>query len=441
MYLDISDGTTTVVLSGTSPVTGCTFFPKTSQYKNGDWQPVTEDAIVNLRGTHTAIRSTTNSVEGLIQAAIRRQETGVGPRVYVNYKPVDSDSSTYRSEIIDGRVNWSTEPGLRRLGDTNPPAQVQIIWTRQAGWDGAEAELSVSSNGQSAATGGRTITNNPAGANWLQAAAAQVGGVLPTPVRIELTNSTGSGQAYRKLVVNVNAYSDPANLVYYLQGEARISGGSTSSDATCSGSSRLDFTATSSITTFQWTLPAADMQRTDGRRARLVARMNSITGILFVRPKILDGAGNQVLWQGDELSLGTLSDATLWDLGIVPLPPGGYGGSYGALRLGLDVRGASTSSLDVLQLSMIDAYRFYELPSVSVANNATIVLDSMEGRNYISTSGAWTPLPVAFGEPIMVQPNTLQRLHFLYEIAATNGVPITGTFSGRVYYRPRRLTV
>lgn len=440
MYLDISDGTTTVVLSGTSPVTGCTFFPKTSQYKNGDWQPVTEDAIVNLRGTHSAIRSTTNSVEGLIQAAVRRQQTGVGPRVYVNYKPVDSDSA-YRSEVIDGRVNWSSEPGLRRLGDTNPPAQVQIIWTRQAGWDGPESELSISSNGQAAATGGRTVTNNPAGANWVQAAAAQVGGVLPTPVRIELTNSSGSSQAYRKLVVGLNAYSDPANLVYYLQGEARASGGTVTSDATCSGGSRLDFTATSSPTTFQWTLPAADMQRTDGRRARLVARMNFVTGALYVRPKILDSGGNQVLWQGDELSLGTLSDVMLWDLGIIPLPPGGYGTSYGAVRLGLEVRGASNASLDVLQLTMIDSYRFYELPSVSVAANSVIVLDSIDQRNYVSISGAWMPLPVAFGEPIMAQPNTLQRFHFLYEIAATNGVPITGTLSARIYARPRRLTV
>jgi len=440
MYLDISDGTTTTVLSGTSPVMGCTFFPITSQYKNGDWQPVTENAIVNLRGTHTAIRSTINSIETLISAAIRRQETGVGPRVFVDYKPVDSDS-TYRSEVIDGRVNWSSEPGLRRLGDTNPTVQVQVLWTRRPGWDGPEAELSISSNGQAAATGGRTVTNNPAGANWVQWAAAQVGGVLPTPVRIELTNTSGSGQAYRKLVANVNAFSDPANLVYYLQGESRISGGTVTSDATCSGSSRLDFSATSSITTFQWTLPAADMQRTDGRRARLVARMNSITGALYVRPKILDSGGTQVLWQGDELSLGNLSDATLWDLGIVPLPPGGYGTSYGAARLGLDVRGASTASLDVLQLSMIDAYRFYELPSVSVANNATLVLDSIDERNYVSTSGAWMPLPVAFGEPILVQANTLQRMYFLYEIAATAGVPITGTFSARLYARPRRLTV
>lgn len=440
MYLDISDGTNIVVLSGTAPVLGCTFFPKTSQYRNGSWQNVTEDAIVNLRGTHTVVRSSINAVEALIQAAIRRQETGVGARVYVNYKPVDSDS-TYRSEIVDGRVNWSTEPGLRRLGDTNPTVQVQVIWTRRPGWDGPETEMSISSNGQAAATGGRTVTNNPAGANWVQAAAAQVSGVLPSPVRIELTNSTGSSQAYRKLAVNLNAFSDPANLVYYLQGEARASGGTVTSDATCSGSSRLDFTATSSITTFQWTLPAADMQRTDGRRARLLARMNSITGALYVRPKILDSGGTQVLWQGDELSLGTLSNVTLWDLGIVPLPPGGYGTSYGALRLGLDVRGASNSSLDVLQLSMIDAYRFYELPSVSVAANATIVLDSIDERNYISTSGAWMPLPVAFGEPILVQPNALQRLHFLYEIAASNGVPITGTLSARVYVRPRRLTV
>jgi hypothetical protein len=74
MYLDISDGTTTVVLSGTSPVKGCTYFPQTAQYRSGDWQPVTEDATVNLQGTAANIRTTINNVETLLQAAIRRQK-------------------------------------------------------------------------------------------------------------------------------------------------------------------------------------------------------------------------------------------------------------------------------------------------------------------------------------------------------------------------------
>jgi hypothetical protein len=437
--LSLTDGTTTVSLSGTSPVLGCTYFPQTSTYRGGEWQNVTEQADVNLRGTAATIRSTVASIEMLLQAAIRRRETGVGDRVYVTFAPLSE--TAYRSEIVEGRVVWSTDPGLRRLGDTNPTVQVAVIWTRAPGWDGDLTQASVSANGQAASTSARTITNNPANGNWIQAAAAQITGDMPTPAMLELTNTSGGAQAYRKLFININANSDPANLVHYLQGEAVVSGGSTSADATCSGGNYRSFTVTTTPTTYQWTLPQADMQRTKGRRARITARMNSITGALYVQPRILDGAGAQTLWAGDELYISSLADATLFDFGIVPLPPGGYGATYAAHRLGLTLRGSSTIGLDVLQLTMLDDYRYVELNSISVANNAALVLDGTEGINYISASSVWTPLATSFGGPLMLLPNTLQRVHVLYEIAATAGVPITGTFGAKLYFRPRRLTV
>jgi hypothetical protein len=439
--LAISDGTTTVSLSGTSPVLGVTYFPQTSQYRNGEWQNVTEDAEVNLRGTHTAIRAAVASIELLLQAAIRRQETGVGDKVYVTFAPLSE--TAYRSEVFDGRVVWSTDPGLRRLGDTNPTVRIDVIWTRAPGWDGDLTQISLSASGQSASTSARTITNDPANGNWVQMAAAQVTGDMPTPVMLELTNASGGAQAYRKLFVNVNAGSDPANLVHYLQAEAAVSGGTAAADATCSGGNRWSVTLSTTPTTYQWTLPAADMQRTKGRRARITARIKSIAGATYVRPKILDSGGAQVLWSGDELYLGSLTDTVLLDLGIVPLPPGGYGATYAAHRLGLEMRssGAPTDVFDVFQLTMLDAYLYADLNSVSVANGAALVLDGVEGRNYISASSVWTPLATSFGGPIMLQPNTLQRIHVLYEIAATAGVPITGTFGTKAYFRPRRLTV
>ncbi len=438
--LAITDGTTTVSLSGTSPVMGCTFWPQTAQYRNGEWQQVTEDAEVNLRGTAATIRATVASIEMLLQAAIRRQETGMGPRVFVTFAPLSE--TAYRSEVFEGRVVWSTDPGLRRLGDTNPTVRVDVIWTRAPGWDGDETQASCSANGQSASTSARTITNNPANGNWVQMAAAQVTGDMPTPMRLELTNTSGGAQAYRKLFIHVNAFSDPANLVHYLQGEAVVSGGTPTVDGTSSGGNMLAITVVPTPATYQWTLPAADMQRTKGRRARIVARLARNDAACYVQPKILDGAGAQVLWTGDEITVPlTSTDDTLQDFGIVPLPPGGYGATYAAHRLGLAFRGASQLSLDVMQLTMVDAFARYDLNSVSVANGATLQLDDIEGLHYISASSVWTSLATSFGGPLLLQPNTLQRIHVLYEIAAVAGVPIAGTFGAKVFYRPRRLTV
>lgn len=438
--LSLTDGTTTVSLSGTSPVLGCTFFPQTSQYRNGEWQPVTEQAEVNLRGTAANIRATINSIETLLQQAIRRQETGVGDRVYVTFAPLSE--TAYRSEITDGRVVWSTDPGLRRLGDTNPTVQVAVIWTRAPGWDGDLTQISLSANGQAASTSARTITNDPANGNWVQMAAAQVTGDMPTPVMLELANTTGGASAYRKLFVSVNSYSDPGNLVHYLQGEAVVSGGTPTVDGSSSGGNMLAIDSTTTATTYQWTLPQADMQRTKGRRARITARMTRISGAVYVQLKVLDSAGAQTLWTGDEIALpNTSTDDTLQDFGVLPLPPGGYGATYAAHRLGVAFRGVSTVGLDVMQLTTVDSFCRFDLNSISVANAAALVLDGVEGRNYISASSVWTPLATSFGKPLMLQPNTLQRIHVLYEIAAVAGVPITGTFGTRAWYRPRRLTV
>lgn len=446
MYLDITDGTTTVVLSGTSPVLGCTYFPDTAQYRNGAWQPVTESAEVNLRGTATAIRATVSSIARLLQQADDRQKTGVGPRVFVNYKPVDADSTAYRAEVLEGgRPVWSTNPGLRRLGDTNPTVQIAVIWTRAPGWDGAETEISISANGQAAATGGRTVYNNPANGNWVQMAAAQVAGDMPTPVRIQLTNTTGGAIYYNKLFLAVNSFSDPANLVHYLQAEAATGAPVVANDATCSGSGSnwLSIGAPGGPT-FLYTLPAADLQRTRGRRFRLLGRFSGIVGNdLYVKPSIRDAAGTVTLWTGDEMSCG-LDSGTLvgtWrDFGVIPLPPGGYNSAYGALTLALTWRGtANPVYLDVLQLSPLDSYRSIYAATPSIANNAAIVFDGIEGMTYSVTSSARAPIANAYNAPLMLQPNTLQRIYVLHETGT--GAQIGNTFSVQVYYRPRRLVV
>ena len=438
--LTISDSVTTVTLSGTAPVIGCTYFPS-SPTRNGDtWQDVTETVEVNLRGTEATIRATVNSIERLLDLATQRQATGMGARVYANYAPVTE--TAYRSEIRGGRVVWSTDPGLRRLSDTNPTVRIAVIWARRYFWEGAEVELSISANGQAAATGGRTIYNDPANGNWVQIAAAQVTGNLPAPVKLTLQNTAGAAQIYYRLFMSVNAYSDPANLVHYLQAEA-ASGVTPVTCATCSGGQEIDISTVSGLTRI-WTLPAADMQRTKGRRGRILARLDGV-GPVYVTPQIRDAAGSAVLWSGDEVNIGPAGGQTIsyQDCGVVPLPPGGYGASWGALTLALVFRGAVTASLDVLQLTMIDSYRYLELSPTSVAANAYIVHDGIEELSYIISGAVWYPLAAAFGGSLMLQPGTLQRIHILHSLAAASvdDAPIANTFAVRAYYRPRRATV
>lgn len=443
MYLAITDGTTTVVLSGTSPVLGCTYFPSAPARNGGDWQPVTETAEINLRGTAAAIRTTTNAIESLLDAAVDRQTLGVGPRVFAMYKILDSDSVTYRSEVYGGRLAWSENPALRRLGDTNPTVRVAVIWQRAYWWEGDEVEASISANGQAAATGGRTVMNDPANGNWVQAAAAQVTGILPTPARLVLTNSSGGTRKYAKLFLSLNANSDPANLTVAYQGESASGGGTPTADAAASGGSKLNFSLSNSTATYYWTVSQANMQRTKGRRARLVARITDLSGSLYVAPRVLT-ANSEVLWEGDEVSLGPLIYGAWVDLGLVPLPPGGTNAAYAAARVALTFRGTGIASLDVVQMTMIDSYRVLDLGAsgIGMSDGTAIVVDGTEGQVYAATGGANTSLPASASPALMLQPGLTQRIHVLYHLAdAGNYAPITTTMSVRVFYRPRRLTV
>lgn len=450
MYLAITDGTTTITLSGTSPVLGCTYYPATAQRSGGAYQPVTETAEINLRGTAAAMRTTINAIEDMLQAAIQRQARGVGERVFVLYKPVDGDSAAYRSEVLDGRVMLSNEPMLRRFGDTSPTIRIGVIWQRAHWWEGALTELSISANGQAASTGGRTIYNDPANGNWLQIAADQVTGVLPAPVRLELFNGTGASKNYRKMFLAVNANSDPANLTHFLQAEARLSGGTLSADATCSGSGNncLNFMASPPIT-LSWTLPSATLQKTRGRVFRILARFADHAGAMYVTPHIADANGT-IIWTGDEVALDFIGGESWRDLGAVSLPPGGYATDYGAHRLVLVFRGGAVVQLDVLQLTATDSYRYLGMPATGVAvpNAGAIVHDGIEGAAYVLSGlgGTRTALASSYGGPLTLEPGMVQRIYVLNQIDAglsggAGGAPIGGIISARVFYRPRRLTV
>ena len=429
----LTDGTTTFSLTSTNSMVVSPGYKPTSTSGNGT---VTDAIPLYLYGsTPGAMQTAIATLQRLLNVA-KLRNVDAGPMLYLTVQ-LSSDASAWRSKIVDARLDLR-ESSLQVFGQAGMDALLYI--ERVPYFEGAEVELQLSANGQSAATGGRTVTNDPANGNWVQIAAAQVGGNLPAPIRLQLTNTTGSAQFYSRLLLNVNAYSDPANLVHYLQGEARLSGGTVTVDAACSGGNRLDFSA-GSTPTFVWTLPAADMQRTKGTRARILGRFSGIVGNLYVTPQIRDSAGSVVLWTGDELSVGGIAaaHAAYEDFGVVPLPPGGYGATWGALTLALRFRGTAVVELDVLQLSMLDSYRSLEMALVSVANNAALVHDGTEESTYVLSGGVWYPLAIAYGGPLMLQPNTLQRIHVLHNLATT--APIANTWSVRAYHRPRRSTV
>jgi len=423
MILNISDGTTTVVLSGTAPVLGCTYFPATSD--NG--KDVTETVEVNLRGTAAAIRAAVNDIEQLLTDAKLRTDN-LTPRVFVNYNPLSSGDN-FRSEIYDGRVVWSTDPGRRRLGDTNPTVRINIVWTRRGWWEGAETELYLSSSTQTERIGGVTVYNNDnvGNSNIIGIASNRVVGTRPAPIRIRITNASGGTLSWRNFYIGNNVNSAPASADVWLLG----------SEATSPGAAQT-WAGGITHTSRMWTiaLSATLLGQTQGRRFRVIAAFTSLSNAEYLRASVGSWIGS--VYGAQQIGAERLTSATgkLVDLGLFNLPPGGYNVANSSAALVLSVRSslAGSGTLDFVQLMATDSFRQLTQIGYDAANGDSIEDDGIEGGAYLLNGSNKLPIISAGGEPLKVYPEKTQRMYVLFEE--------NGTFTAarqmtvQAWYRP-----
>lgn len=448
----LTDGTTTVTLDQASGIMVTGFVLDAPDISTREITNTEEDGgeipaatyrnitqtidLIFIGASTSALQTLAHSVENLLYSARKRQEEKKGARVYIQIQ-IDSEASTWRSEILNGALRM----GEGALQDwIGKKVEAQLIITRRYFWEGPEKELQLSTSAQSAATGGRTIYNHDdvGEDNYVQIAAAQVGGVLPTPVKLTLQNTTGGAVGYRNLYLAVNAFSDPTGFIHILEGENRKTGyGTVTGDANQSGGNynAYSFTNTGEI---QWVLGSSLLTDTQGRWFRLLMRAVSWTGTnIYVKPVIKEKNGLITLWESPvEYKLGT-SGTQLVDLGAAPLPPGNYGAVWGDATLSLVVRatGAGSLNIDFIQLTPLDSYRHLVMLGNNVTNNLSITDDGIENVVYMEDGPIFSPK----GKPLMVFPNRVQRLIVLQDTGSASN--ITQTFSIRAYIRERRLTV
>lgn len=436
--LHLTDGSTSVSLNG-GPV-WTTNYPMQSAgsaVENASDRLTDSLELVFTGTTEAAVQTSMRAVESLLDAARRRQLYGVGPRVYLTAQ-IGSDGDAWRSEVLEGVLLSEAGPG--QLWRKAVEAQLSV--TRRPWWDGPESEVPISASGFGAATGGRTITNNGT-ANWIQADASAVGGVLPTPARLSLRNTTGSSKSYRSVWAGVNALAPNNTLGATLyQGEGRVAGyGTAISDSGASGGQylRMDAPTTQAVGAM-WALSASLMEA-GGRRFRLLARFTNYNAVYKpkVQPAVYDGAGVYRLWLGEETLLASAGASPIVDLGSVPLPPGAVDTGYAAVRLALLLRAdtAITVGVDYLQFVGQDGFREMQNAGPALASNEYVQIDDIDGRHGLTSSGDLTPALAARGKSLLLYPNQTQRINVLH----TNSLeasPTTETWSARLYYRPRR---
>lgn len=403
----------------------------TTKYSRWGWAESTIKAVIK-ESSGTALQALVESIETLLYDATYGHET-----VYLIVE-LDGEADSWRSRILWGELIAAP----LHLGEWhNLGIRVTINVRRWMYYEGSEVELELAAvSDATPGLAGVTIHNStdstPRG-NYVEILADQVAGVIPAPVRLVLTNNSGSDQGYRAFYLAVNALSDPTNFAHVIEGEDCVSGGTPTSESGNSGGEYLDVSVTTSGS-LRWTLSTTLMQQTQGRVFRLLMRLrdHSVTPDILVTPQIRDNAGLTIFESGDPVRLPS-SGLDLVDLGTLHFPPGGTYDSWQEHGLVLLIEAAGTVNLDVdyIQLLATDSYMQIAQLGSNVVNGATIIIDGTKG--IVQSSGR--PNYSVRGGPLLLFPNRDQRLYILYNLAAT--APVDGSLSVRAYYRPRRLTV
>lgn len=443
--------------SGTVTLTTNPFQVKEWQVRTGADEDATVTEAVEIRLTDGAVAANleeSRTLQKLLQQAKDAQRNRAIDKVYVTWQQA-SGGTIYRSEIMDGRLEWEAEALQypQWYGDTQ---FARVHWERGNWWEGPEAQLGLSNPHGTVTTAAGTVYNHNNGGtcNYLDIAGTAVLGDIPGATRLEMTNSYYSAVSglYGTVVygldhvwIGQNVFT-PSSFDHIIEGEAADYGGTVVALANGSGGSAIQTGAVQATETliFSWALPTAVADAANGRLHRLTFKSDSMesANIFRFRLKLVFGtaAAGVALWQSDLVSPDSsfvLSTRNLFTLKLPPWPPG----LSGATGLYLQLWGLATIAepgllnIDFIQLTPADGYRELKTASYDVPYEYRIIDDGIGEYLYVDDGAGADKAGImtGYGAPIRVWPARDQRLYFLM-----NPEEIDRTLSVKVFYRPRR---
>jgi hypothetical protein len=283
--------------------------------------------------------------------------------------------------------------------------------------------------------------------NFVHIAASEVIGDMDAPCRIEITDTFATGNS-NQFHIGHNTLSNPATLSHILEAEHASGVTSTSADAACSGGeyATLTWAVDTEATLAEWTIPTEVLAKAAGGDFRALARFQVITNVTDTKFRLKILYGSAEIFTGKVVQPDSAYSYLIRDLGIVTLPPWFQdSGTMEALTLRLTgkITGGTTIKLDCIALHCLDGYRYLEPVATGIPQNSRLVDDGILGELYVDTGSATARAAYynGRGRPIMLKPNTAQRLYFLTASSTANTAEVNRTSSIRVYYRDRRLTI
>lgn len=384
-----------------------------------------------------ALQTQINTIEKLLRQAKERYLTGRGRKLYMTIQ-VDGEASAWRSRVFVGNLKPGEEAFDRWY---NYSAECDLRLVCEPFWEGPEAELEIASKASTTpATGGKSIHNqNDSGqGNYITILGAQVTGTLPTPVKIQMENTSGGALQYANLFIATNTKSDPANFTHMIEVEDRLANGTITVSA---GSSAGNYLALSVNTTNDIAIPLAAGMVEDcgGREFRaLCYQAQAPTGTIYMTPSVRDAAGLTNYTPGKDPVQISGSTSLITDFGSFPIPDGGGDTTgWGAMTFGLSL--LSTASVtwygDCIQITPTESIRLLMQRDYQVAAGEFIVDDPIEDTVYRLSGSTKYNNFIARESPVMLWPGELARVYFLSDVAPDKTMTI------RMWIRPRRETV
>lgn len=396
-----------------------------------EWSHVSETLDLLIQGSDVAdVQSNVRAIHTLLEAGQRRQQTGMGSRLYLIVQ-LAGEASAWRSEILSGRlVLNNASDQLARL-----KVEAALIVTRRAFWE-ANSETQLSMTSSETGTPGTTVVlyNNDdataAATNYINIAAAQVTGALPAPLRLRITNAEVSAVGWQDFYIGNYVFADPENIDPFLLGSEAAGG------ATFAWATNTDDVA------FRWSLSDARLTDLAGRYYRIVVALADADSDVYLRPEIQATTLQIPLYVGKQV---LCNAGELFDIGAVPIPPGGFN------TLGTDIDlviraqkiGGGTVICDFAQLTPSGSGLFTKWTQLgfSAPNGEGIEQNGPEGTIYFWDGSRRWPVVRQYGGPIHVYPGMVNRLRVLYRTSTWDSGAVGKKMNASAWYRPRRADI
>ena len=449
--LSITDGTTTVTLTS-----GNQYLSKYAPETSFSGEDLREKVTVGFTGaTIDTALTTIRSVSALLEQARRWDEYKTGARVFVNFDP-GATGTSYRSLLRGGNINLNDKTLKEHWGSRN--LELEIEWTRQGFWEGAETALSMTSFATALNT---TVTiNNKSDTdmgNYVTIASTDIVlGDLPAPMKLTVTNASPTSDGFADitdLYVFHNVDSGPSTFTHFIEGESStdITG------TTDTVSSNYAYAALSWATQIDTLLARYTISNTrvdamaGGRFAVIAAQTPSVsastdTKYFSVRLTTTTFDAHEYISPKTQISNDGNNYYTFID--VIRVPPSlQTETTFDSVYLELYGYAPSTDThtypLDYLMLAPVSAdsgwlrVRFAGASvSDGVVYNEKTVVNEYDGSTYVLSTGNLKKAVVAlYGGPILLIPNKTQRLYFLANVPSHNIRIQAMTVS--ISYRPR----